>query len=273
MTQRRRSSGSFLCLRDGDVHSGRSLCFDLPKQRLLLTRLPAPPPQLRLDPQQPAERLHEDQRLPPLLALRHPPRDPQRGRCRRLVSSCLWLHTAAPPRPRRRDTTRQTAPHHRRGSKQGRVLSACFTSLSLHFFFLIPDTHASWSRVARGGRGGGSLLYWIPVKLWESTHQLEWKLLFAAIWLSHVTELKSLLSPRRLITLELRAKQSDVTLECMTSSPAEGHRGHALLFGGSRVGLCLSVLQCVVRTSRCTRGCRRCIHLESSGCTPPVVGC
>lgn len=50
--------------------------------------------------------------------------------------------------------------------------------------------------------GGKSLLYGTPVKLWESTYEIEWKLLFLAIWLSYITELKSLFSQQWLITLE-----------------------------------------------------------------------
>lgn len=122
----------------------------------------------------------------------------------------------------RRDcnNTSQTAPHHRRGSKQVEVLSGCFTSFSFFlFFFFFNPRHA---RKLGESHGGECLLYGIPVKLWESTYEIEWKLLFLAIWLNHITEPKSFFfSQQRLITLELWAKQSDVTPECITSSPTE----------------------------------------------------
>lgn len=151
--------------------------------------------------------------------------------------------------------TSQTAPHHRRGSKQVEVLSGCFTSLSLSFLSL--------TRMQAGAEslGGKSLLYGTPVKLWESTYEIEWKLLFLAIWLSYITELKSLFSQQWLITLERWAKQSDVTPECITSSSTEGH---ALLFRASHIGVYVFVFQFVIHTSRCTRVCKQCIHLEYS---------
>lgn len=59
-----------------------------------------------------------------------------------------------------------------------------------------------------------------------------------------------------------------MTQECITSSLAEGHRGHALLFRGSHIGVYIFAFQFVVLTSRCTRGCKPCIHLEYSEWTP-----
>lgn len=51
--------------------------------------------QVRLDSQQSPQRVHEDQRLSPLPALRHPLRDTELRRRWRLNSCCLPLYTAA----------------------------------------------------------------------------------------------------------------------------------------------------------------------------------
>lgn len=65
------------------------------------------------------------------------------------------------------NNTSQTAPHHRLGSKQVEVLSGCFTSFSLFLFSSPTRTQAGAEPLV-----GESLLYGIPVKVWESTLRL-----------------------------------------------------------------------------------------------------